>query len=290
MTRNPRIIYARGSGQGARGPEADKGGLDGISYWARSGAAASVTPKDSGRALAMPGPGFGDIQSGMFLAGGIAAALYARERTGRGMVVDGSLLAGGMLAMQPTIAAALLTGTPTVPRQEHAGAQNPLVNGYRTADGRTIVLGMLQADRYWAGFCTAVGRPEWIDDDHLSTANLRHDNRRVCIELLDDLFASRPLAAWKEILGRQEGQWDAVQLPSELPHDAQAIANGYTQAIPYGPDQAITVVTSPIQFDQQVVVAPTRAPQHGVDTDEILGGIGLDAEDISRLRERGVVS
>lgn len=289
MARNPRIVYARGSGQGSRGPEADKGGFDGISYWARSGAAASVTPKESSRALAMPGPGFGDIQSGMFLAGGIAAALYARERTGQGVVVDGSLLAAGMWAMQPTIAAARLTGRPMVPHQEHAEAQNPVVNGYRTGDGRTIVLGMLQADRYWPGFCIAVGRPEWIDDERMATAQLRHDNRRLCVELLDELFAGRTLAEWKEALSRQDGQWDVVQMPSELPDDRQALANGYAREIPYGPDQSVTVVTAPIQFDQKGVVAPTRAPHHGADTDEVLGGVGFGAGEIAQLRARGVV-
>jgi crotonobetainyl-CoA:carnitine CoA-transferase CaiB-like acyl-CoA transferase len=289
MARNPRIVYARGSGQGARGPEADKGGFDGISYWARSGAAASVTPKDASRALAMPGPGFGDIQSGVFLAGGIAAALFARERTGQGVVVDGSLLAGGMWAMQPTIAASLLTGQATVPHQAHAEAQNPVVNGYRTGDGRTIVLGMLQADRYWSGFCTSVGRPEWIDDERLATAAQRHDNRQLCVALLDELFGARTLAEWKETLARQEGPWDVVQMPSELPQDAQARANGYAQQIPYGPDRSVTVVTAPIQFDEQVVVAPTRAPHHGADTDEVLGGLGIGAEEIVELRARGVV-
>jgi hypothetical protein len=91
-------------------------------------------------------------------------------------------------------------------------------------------------------------------------------------------------------LGRQEGQWDVVQMPGELPQDPQALANGYAREIEYGPDESITVVTAPIQFDQRDVVAPTRAPHHGADTDEVLSGIGLRTEDITRPRDRGVVA
>ena len=81
--RNPRIIYARGSAQGPRGAMSERGGFDGVTYWTRTGASLGVTPPEAQVPLAMPGPGFGDLQSGMALAGGVGAALYHRERTGR---------------------------------------------------------------------------------------------------------------------------------------------------------------------------------------------------------------
>ncbi len=94
-SRNPNIIYAVGSGQGAFGDDAEKGGYDSISFWARSGIASAITPDDSPHPLAMPGGAFGDGMSGAIFAGGIAAAIAQRERTGEGCVVDGSLLGIG---------------------------------------------------------------------------------------------------------------------------------------------------------------------------------------------------
>jgi len=82
--RNPRIIYARGTGHGPRGPDADKGGYDGVSFWARSGVSIAAMLPDALYPVALPGPAYGDIQSGAHLAGGIGAALFRRERTGRG--------------------------------------------------------------------------------------------------------------------------------------------------------------------------------------------------------------
>ena len=104
MARNPKIVYARASATGPRGPEAENAGFDGVTYWARSGAASSAPRDSEDRLPSMPGPAFGDTQSGMALAGGICAALLAREKTHKGIVVDTSLLAAGLWAMQPTIA------------------------------------------------------------------------------------------------------------------------------------------------------------------------------------------
>jgi len=84
MARNPRIIYARGTGHGPRGPDADKGGYDGVSFWARSGVSIAAMHPDARYPVGLPGPAYGDIQSGAHLAGGIGAALFRRERTGRG--------------------------------------------------------------------------------------------------------------------------------------------------------------------------------------------------------------
>src|SRR5204863_8783095 len=88
---NPDIIYVRGTGHGTKGPEADKPGYDGVSYWSRGGIAAALTTEDAPHPVG-PRPAFGDVMGGMTLAGGIAGALYKRERTGEPSVVDVSLL------------------------------------------------------------------------------------------------------------------------------------------------------------------------------------------------------
>ena len=288
MGRNPRIVYARGNGQGARGPDADRGGFDGISYWSRSGAAISATPPEETWPNAMPGPGFGDVQSGMALAGGIAAGLLYRERTGRGVVVDGSLLAMGMWAMQPTIVAADLVGLPQLPYPDREVPPNPLANTYRTSDGRFIMLAMLQSDRYWAELCTTMGRPDLAGDQRFATAEARESNTKECTAILTEVFATLPLEEWRIRLASQEGQWDVVNLPGELEKDPQVVANGYLQEVSYGDGRSITLVPAPVQFDEEPgQLGP--APQHGAHTDEVLLELGLDWDEIIQLKLTGAV-
>ena len=96
---NPKIIYARGSALGPRGEESEKGGYDMTAFWCRAGTAATITPPGTPGMIGPPGPAYGDTISGTNLAGGIAAALLKRERTGEPSVVDVSLLGSGLWAM-----------------------------------------------------------------------------------------------------------------------------------------------------------------------------------------------
>ena len=208
--RNPRIIYARGSAQGPRGELSERGGFDGVSYWSRSGASLGVTPPDAPVPLAMPGPGFGDLQSGMALAGGIGTALFHRERTGEATVVDASLMSVGLWAMGMTISGTSVLDSDTLPHQYHRNSTNPLVNEYRTKDGGFIALAFLQSDRYWPEFCVLVERFEWLADDRFADSSDRAANTEALVELLDELFLDRDLAEWQELLATQDGQWDIV--------------------------------------------------------------------------------
>src|SRR5439155_18219158 len=136
-----------GSGQGPRGDEAETGGFDGAAYWNRSGAASAAMPVGATEPVARPAPGFGDLQAGMHLAGGIMAALWRRERTGRGAVVDASLLASGFAAMQGSLAGPVSAGRAELPKRARTENTNPLVLPYPTADGRFLALMMPGSDR-----------------------------------------------------------------------------------------------------------------------------------------------
>ena len=109
---NPNIIYVAGTGQGERGPDADKGSYDSLSFWFRAGVSLGATPADQDRLVGPPGPGFGDSIGAMTIAGGIMGALFHRERTGEATTVDVSLLGTGMWAMGQAFA--------LVARQRHA--------------------------------------------------------------------------------------------------------------------------------------------------------------------------
>ncbi len=288
--RNPRIVYGRGSGHGPLGDEATKGGFDAISFWSRGGAAASLTPADSSALTRMPAPGFGDLLSGLTLAGAVAAALVHRERTGEGTVVDVSLLSTAAWGMQASVAGSRMLDLANIdwpPPPRRPG--NPLAHAYRTADGRFVVLNFLQPDRYWTEFCNAVGRPELVDDPRLASAAARLEHLDHTVSVLEDLFASRTLAEWEAILAGQDGQWDVARTPREVSDDPQVLANRYVQTVDYGDGRSISLAAAPGQFGVETQ-ALRPAPALGVDTDEVLGAVGVDTEELIELKLGGVIT
>jgi len=288
QSRHPNLIYAIGSGQGAKGPDAEKGGYDSISFWSRSGVASAVTPTNSPYPLPMPGGAFGDSMSGTVLAGGIAAAIAQRAMTGKVSVVDASLLNTGMWVMQPGIVASNLIGVDELTKPGRSMMPNPLVNNYRTSDGRYLALSMLQGQRYWPGVCKAIGRPDLIDDPRFATDAARAANTDECIAVLDEVFATKTLAEWKPIMRSQDGQWDVVQKVGELPNDEAALANQFIQDVDYGDGRSIKMVSTPVQFDRQAL--PARpAPDLGAHNAEVLAELGYSEEELLELQIAGII-
>jgi crotonobetainyl-CoA:carnitine CoA-transferase CaiB-like acyl-CoA transferase len=282
---NPRIIYASGTGQGARGPEARKGGYDAISFWSRGSVSASVTPEGA-EPLGMPSGAFGDSLSGMALAGGIAAALAQKERTSEGTLVDASLLGTAMWAMQMATIGAAVAGLDEMPKVTRQTTPNPLVNTYQTSDGRWIALCMLQPDLYWAPFCEAIGRSDLAADARFATGSERAAHIPDAVVALDQTFKAKTLAEWIPILSAQRGQWDVVKKVSELLRDPQAEANGFIQRIDYGEGREIPLIANPIQFDR-TPPALGPGPGFGGDTDEILLSLGWDWDRIIEAKACG---
>ena len=287
--RNPRIIYARGSAQGPLGDLSERGGFDGVTYWSRTGASLGVTPPESAVPLAMPGPGFGDLQSGMALAGGIGTALYHRERTGEATVVDVSLMSVGLWAMGMTISGTSVLDTDTLPHQYHRDSTNPLVNEYRTKDDGFIALAFLQSDRYWPEFCVLVERYEWLADERFAESSTRAAHTDALVALLDELFLERDLADWQELLSQQDGQWDTVLPAGQVQYDEQARANGYVQRIEHDGGGKVVLVAAPVQFGGR---APQlgKAPAFGADTDDVLRAHGFTDDTIADLRSRRIIA
>ncbi|GAA3204996.1 hypothetical protein GCM10010468_19790 [Actinocorallia longicatena] len=254
---NPQIVYARGSALGPRGPEAARGGYDMTAFWARGSTAASLTAPGTEGMIMPPGPAYGDTISGTNLAGGIAAALFRRERTGETSVVDVSLLGSGVWAMGHGIALSAHLDQPLVasPPGAHGAPTNPLSGLYRTADGRYLSFVMLQPAKFWADVCRHVGRPEAADDPRFATAALIAENTAAGVEILREAIGSRTLIEWTERFGTLAGPWAPVQDSLQVTVDPQVRANDYlVQA------GELELAASPVQFD---VTAPplSAAPE-----------------------------
>lgn len=287
--RNPAVVYGRGSAHGPAGPDAARGGFDGLTYWHRTGVGSALMGGGVEHPVNLAGPAFGDVQSGLGLAAGILAALFRRERSGSGGVVDGSLLSSGLWAMQASVAATSVLDVDRVPRDDRDAPPNPIYNIYRLADGRFVALAMLEAQRYWPGLCAAVGRDDLVLDARFQTADVRRTNTRACVAELDRTFAAMTADEAQRRLGTQSGQWSLIAVVGQARHDLDAIANGYVQSVDCGGDQPLPLVSAPAQFDGRPPQL-RRAPALGEHTDEVLDALGFHADLVAELRRTHVVA
>jgi crotonobetainyl-CoA:carnitine CoA-transferase CaiB-like acyl-CoA transferase len=234
--RNPRLVHCALSGYGQSGPDALKAGHD-INYMAMAGGLAS-----SGTAARPIGahPPTADFASGMQAALTVLAALLGRARSGQGATIDTSI-AETVLAWQ-----SLALTAAGRPGGEAARGAGRLSGGaacyqiYRTADGRFVTLGALEA-KFWANFCRALGREDWIE---------RHWEALPQTDLIAELaeaIAARPLAAWQALLAGVDCCYQAVLEPAEVPQDPQIRARGLLRALS-GPEPRVEV-TFPALFD-----------------------------------------
>jgi crotonobetainyl-CoA:carnitine CoA-transferase CaiB-like acyl-CoA transferase len=290
---NPQIIYVRASAFGGKGLEASHGGFDSNVYWARMGSSAGVTPGDSPRTLSMPGPAYGDTIGGTTIAGGIAAALFSRERTGEPSELDVSLLSVGAWAMGLAVDISLLTGTtrPIAPLSEGPATAptNPLAGDYRTADGRWINISFLQPGRYWRDFCQHIDRMDLAEDPRFDTTERLMANAPQAAEILRGVLAARTFEEWVAAFATLEGQWAPVQNSLEVGRDAQLRANGCIVTVDDADGQPRELVASPVQFDRTPPVL-RRAPQFAEHTDELLRELGYGDERLIELKINGAVT
>lgn len=283
---NPDIVYVRGSGHGPKGPDSNKPGYDGVSYWARGGIATVLT--EDADELVRSRPAFGDLLGGMTIAGGIAAALYKKATTGEGSIVDVSLLGLAAWNLSPDVAVSQIHGGSAIPKYGHADAPNPLVGTYRTKDNRYVQLMMLQLDKFYPEAMRAIGLPELIDDPRFADPASRFANRADLISLMDGVFAQRTLADWREQLADLSGAWGVVQTPGELCQDPAVTANGYVAQTTTMNGVPFSLPANPVQFNEQAVVS-SGAPEHGQHTEEVLMDAGLDWDTIMAYKESGAI-
>ena len=288
---NPDIIYVRGSAFGARGPDADKGGYDHSTFWCRGGSAAGIVPPDVDGVLGMPGPAYGDSIGGLTIAGGIAAALYARQMTGEPSVIDVSLLGVGAWANALAVDLSLVTGEAWTapPLASPATPKNPLVGQYRTADGRYISLCMLQPGRYWADFCHHIERLDLIIDERFDTTEKLMANASLAVPVIARAIAEQSFQHWIKRFGTLAGQWAPVQDSVELGRDEQLRANGLIAEVTDVDGVRRELVTAPVQFDE-VPATLRRAPQFAEHTDELLREFGRNDEEIMALKLNGAAT
>ena len=282
LRRNPRLIYARATGWGSKGPMAGLPSFDQIAQ-AYSGFA-QHSGGGPGHRPEVPYPGIADQTGGMNLALGIMMALFARERTGQGQVVEVSLL-GTQIALQaPELVHALHFGKER-PREFRAA---PTVGHYQCSDGRWVmIVGIDQ--KFWPRIARALHLEHLIDDPRFARGFVRFKNRRELEPLMEAAFAANPSRYWMKRLQAEDVPASLVQDYLELAESEQAWANGYLAEIEHPRFGRQRVVGPHIQLSGTPPRIAFPARDLGADTAEVLRELGLAAEEIELLRARRVV-
>ena len=290
---NPDIIYARGSAWGDKGPEREIGGFDSTAFWSRSGIADCMTPEGLDGPLGQGIQAFGDSIGGMFIAGGISAALFHRERTGEAKELDVSLLSTATWAAGANMAQALETGVIArnpVPRSG-GNARNPFMGNFRTSDRRTINLCMVSPTGLIEDTFAHVGRPEAAKDPRFKDPLSLIENAQAASDLLVEAFAEKPFAYWREHLRTMKGQWAPILNLLELAEEEQVKANDHIIEVPAadGSDKPLKLTRSPVEWDHEPIET-TRSPQPSEHTELVLMEMGMEWDRIEELKAAGAVA
>jgi crotonobetainyl-CoA:carnitine CoA-transferase CaiB-like acyl-CoA transferase len=287
LARNPRLVYGAISGYGRSGPDRDKAAYDIAGFWARSGIAHMLTTP--GQHPPFQRGGMGDHNAGLAAAGAIAAALFCRERTGRGQLVSTSLLREGLYTLSFDLAIALRYGVPLAVADRKAMG-NPAINNYQDADGRWFWLVGLEGDRHWPPLARAVGHPEWIADPRFATAKDRARNAAVLIAHLDAIFATKSRDEWGAIFDAEpELWWAPVQSLDEVISDPQVHEAGGLCEVPDGAATTLLPAT-PADFHGTPWRPRWMAPAHGQHTDAVLRELGRSEAELAALRAKGAIA
>lgn len=272
---HPRLVYCSLTAYGWGGPDQDKAGYDLASFFGRTGIAHEITTQGTPPAALLQG--LGDTFTAITGVAGILAALLERQQTGRGRMVEASLMRTGMWALAGELGVQAMGGHPRPPKPRESSS-TPMYNSYRTKDGRWFFLVGVQAGRHLPRVLTAIGRSDLLEDERFNTARAIAKSRAEFIPILDAAFASRTLAEWDEVFTEHDVWWAPVQTPAEVIVDPQARASGAWIRIDEVDAES---VDSPIRFDGISRTTAPRPPHAGEHTGEIMGKLGIAAAEPS---------
>jgi crotonobetainyl-CoA:carnitine CoA-transferase CaiB-like acyl-CoA transferase len=287
LKRNPRLIYASLTGYGLEGPDADRPGMDGAAFWARAGLAALFRPK-GGEPVQLR-TAFGDHVAALAIVSGVMAALYERERTGKGRLVEASLLRAAHYAASSDLAIQHVYGR-TASNRARRDVSLPLVNFFKTKDERWISLLSRQGEGDWPRLCRALKLDHLAEDERFSRAKARRKFGGELVDILDEAFAKLTIAEAAVALDSEEMIWAPVQTAAEAVADPQAIAAGAIVRTPQHDGSTIPAPGGPLRFPGADDGPKGPAPRPGEHTRAVLAQVGYSEAEIDALFTNGAAA
>ncbi len=284
---NPKLVYCSLTGYGLTGPDADKPGFDVASFWSRAGLANLTIPKGGD-----PFPlrtAFGDHTTSIAAAAGICAALVEAGKTGRGRLVEASLLRTALYALGSDFAIQLFFGRigSTKSRTEQIV---PIMNFFKTSDGKWICIVARQGNVDWEPLCRATGLDALINDERYTSAKGRRHNAQDLVAALDGGFAQFTKAEIGARLDAEQIAWAPVQTLAEVADDPQVHAAGAIADMPASEGQeSFKTPASPVRFPATDDGPKGPAPKLGEHTETVLSALGLSVDEIEALKNQGII-
>ncbi len=283
-TEFPRLVYCAVSGFGRSGPYAERGGFDLIAQGMTG--LMSITGTEDSCAPVKVGPPITDIAAGVLAAMGVTAALYARQRTGRGQFVDTSLLEAGVIFTYWHSAMTFATGNSPGP----LGSAHPLsapYQAYRTSDG-WITLGAA-SEANWRRLAAECGYPGLGEDPRFADNAGRMANKAALDSVLEPVFRSRTSRDWLAALEAIGVPAGPIMTVPEMHRDPQVIARQMVPTLEHPRRGAVPTIGFPVKFSDTPVEIRRAAPDYGEHTTEVMLQHGFSEAEISRLSAAGDV-
>jgi crotonobetainyl-CoA:carnitine CoA-transferase CaiB-like acyl-CoA transferase len=281
---NPRLVYADLTGFGEKGPDANLPGFDVTAYWARSSLLSQT--RDAGAPPTWPVAGSGDHATAVGLFSAIVMGLYRRERTGKGSYVTTSLLAEGVWAAGVTIQGALCEAK-LFGLHDRKSPPNPTMNVYQSADKNWFLL-LVTPDKL-AALANGIGRSDLLTDARFSDPGKLVANSAQLTAILDEVFASQPMAHWREVFDNAHITFGDVKGPNEVIKDPQLRENNIVVPLEGAGGKLTSTISSPMQVHGVTKEPAKRAPELGEHNDEVLKQLGFDGAEIDALRTSGAI-
>ena len=281
---NPRLIYADLTGFGEKGPDANLPGFDVTAYWARSSLLSQT--RDAGAPPTWPVAGSGDHATAVGLFSAIVMGLYRRERTGKGSYVTTSLLAEGVWAAGVTIQGALCEAK-LFGLHDRKSPPNPTMNVYQSADNNWFLL-LVTPDKL-AALANGIGRSDLLTDTRFNDPAKLVANSAQLTAILDEVFASQPMAHWREVFDNAHITFGDVKGPNEVIKDPQLRENDIVVPLEGAGGKLTSTISSPMQVHGVTKEPAKRAPELGEHNDEVLKQLGFSGAEIDALRTSGAI-
>lgn len=280
----PRIIWASINGFGEKGPDKDRAGFDTVAYWARSGAMLDLTEK--GTPPLIPTLAFGDANTSGSLAGGISAALYKREKTGKGTKVMVSLFAQALWNLASVVISSQFDDIYPKTRVQPSV---PMVNSYQTKEGKWLFVTVFDDRLYPVFLETVVGRKDLAQDSRYNNPVAAKENTVELTAIVAAEFAQNTQEEMIRRLLEADIAHERVNHVRDILRDPQAVENHYIVEVAQRNGETTLMAQPPVKMGTTEVEFAYGTPAPGEHTKEVLTELGYSEEDIATLCEEKVV-